>query len=815
MEQNHKDLSCGLLKVDKKNTYNFKKVNCFDDVNFKIELSSLPLLSDFIHTDDFIMFDNYKEEENNGKKTQSIQGHIIIGGHQIDFPLKRTISYNSNDKETNTKTQKGEADIKWVSIKKVLNIFSFEKAGFQLTDTGIIFQLNASIQISILRFSIIDFKVQAQFPSGSPVTASISGLEVNMKTQGFKLTGGLIKEEEAMIFDGELVLETPSFTGILASSFGKLNNADYTFFAYVLVQMENLISTPVMIDGVALGLGINRRINIPDYKKLTEFPFIAPLLGSKNNPGELDAGDSPSEALEKIKDYIEPVKGDYFLTIGLGFTICEVIPCFALVSVVFGTDTRISLIGTGSVTLPPDVDKAGITPIASAEIVMSAEFAPVEGYYKIMGGLTDSSYILSKKIKILGGFALCQWFKGKYAGDFIYTIGGCHHPSFQNIHYPEVDKIGINANLGGVGLKGGAYFAITPNCMMAGLDIEISKKVAIFTLWCKAGATFLLNWKPFHYDTTVYLSLGVTLKIDIWFVHITISVSVGAHARFYGPEFGGEAWIKVCKKRVGFSFGAGERAAAAISGTEFCQSFLPKDKNGAAAPIVGSISSGLNGKKNSRNMVSSSNLALQFNSKIPFRGYYLDGNQYHSLYTNDLGVVPMKKNTLDSSIHITFFKEMEDGTLHTMDSSDFIIAPSYENILPALWNSQEPQLNQSLIEDVPTGIDIKSKPPIQTVFLPSANGSYEMKQLTENEPIYKTFSWSSFDEPVNTAGRYENAMNAIRQTFSTNQSRASLLAGFHNRFGTVSDARINDLGIHPQYYYRANPVLKTSGAAEN
>jgi hypothetical protein len=90
-------------------------------------------------------------------------------------------------------------------------------------------------------------------------------------------------------------------------------------------------------------------------------------------------------------------------------------------------------------------------------------------------------------------------------------------------------------------MTGQSYFAVTPNVVMAGALIHVSLSVGPVSAYLDATFDALINFHPLHYIVEFSISVGVECDIDIWFIHIHISVHIGAELHIEGPSFHGTA----------------------------------------------------------------------------------------------------------------------------------------------------------------------------------------------------------------------------------------------------------------------------------
>ena len=96
---------------------------------------------------------------------------------------------------------------------------------------------------------------------------------------------------------------------------------------------------------------------------------------------------------------------------------------------------------------------------------------------------------------------------------------------------------------GGLTISGEAYFAITTKACMAGGRLHAAFKAGPLSAWFDCFANFLINYRPFHFDMSAGVSVGVGFSIDFWFIHIRISVQIGAELYLWGPPIAGRVHV--------------------------------------------------------------------------------------------------------------------------------------------------------------------------------------------------------------------------------------------------------------------------------
>ena len=88
-------------------------------------------------------------------------------------------------------------------------------------------------------------------------------------------------------------------------------------------------------------------------------------------------------------------------------------------------------------------------------------------------------------------------------------------------------------------IKGGAYFALTPACAMGGGRLEVLFHAGAVKAWFIAHADFIIFWKPFFFDASIGVSLGVSVTFVLFGATVTLALELGAEVELWGPPTGG------------------------------------------------------------------------------------------------------------------------------------------------------------------------------------------------------------------------------------------------------------------------------------
>ena len=338
------------------------------------------------------------------------------------------------------------------------------------------------------------------------------------------------------------------------------------------------------VTAVSLGFAVNRSLILPTLDKLPAFP-LWPGSTSPAIPAGQAAPASPSERLAQVASNLAQcapaADGQNWLAAGIDFSSFAMIESSALVTASFGARLEFALLGISRIAIP----KGSASPIAFAEIAIEARCAPDSGVLTVDGKLTPASYVFAPDCHLTGGFSFHLWFAGEHAGDFVVTLGGYHPrfvPPLRPAHYPDVARLGLNYRSGNLSIGGSNYFALTPNLLMAGMQMQATWSSGPISAWFDAGIDFLVAWQPFHYDARAYIHLGASFSIDLLFCSITITIHVGVELSMWGPALGGRADIDLDIISFSIGFGADPQPPPVLTWDQFRANLLPAPAQGAA-----------------------------------------------------------------------------------------------------------------------------------------------------------------------------------------------------------------------------------------
>lgn len=483
-----------------------------------------------------------------------------------------------------------KTDEVWISVQRAFGPLQCRRVGVGWKgkpDNILSVLFDGKVSLAALALDMVNLSV------GIPVTSlqsfdsyelDLAGLNVTFANGPVLISGGLLKTENPLAYTGQVVIKAQNFMIVGIGSYAELvGNPSMFVFAFTTLPIGG--PPYFFVKGVAGGFGFNRGLRLPEVEYVHEFPLIKGLA----NPETF--GDGTAKAgLEALARDIYPELGSYWLAAGLKFATFELLETTALLFIRFGKEFELSLLGLSILDLPK---KAGPKSYVHAELALLVTLKPSEGFFAASARLTPNSYLIDKDCRLTGGFAFTVWFGGPHKGDFVLTIGG-YHPIFSRPdHFPVVPRVGFRWPISGeVNAQGGAYFALTPSCVMAGGSLELTYKSGRLKAWFTAFANFLISWKPFYYDIELGVSIGASYEINL-LITKTVTAELGAMVRIWGPRLRGKARISwwVISFTVNFGEGSDQRPKGnVIVWNEFYESFLPQpDKSGDSEQFLRSL----------------------------------------------------------------------------------------------------------------------------------------------------------------------------------------------------------------------------------
>lgn len=661
----------------------------------------------------------------------------------------------------------------WFKIQKSFGPVHFERVGVQYKDAAIGFLLDASLNLAGLSLSLDGLAVNSPLNQFDP-KFDLKGIGIDYKgSDTLEIGGAFLRTTRNGIdeYNGAAVIKF----NVKAKTLNLSAIGSYAYFQghpslFIYAILDYPIGGPsfFFVTGLAAGFGYNRALKVPTIDQVATFPLVAEAV----NPPPAEGSNSDQAArltgeLTKLRDYIPPETGQIFLAIGIKFTSFKLIDSFLLLTVAFGNRFELNLLGLATLIAPPNVG-AGVPPVAQVQLAIKASFLPAEGFIGVIAQLTPNSYILSQACHLTGGFAFYGWFAPNvHEGDFVLTLGG-YHPLFKvPDHYPKVPRLILNWQVNSeLYIKADAYFALTPSAIMAGGHLQATWNSGPLSAWFNAGADFLMSWKPYHYDISIYIDMGVSYTFHFFGTH-HITVQLGADLHIWGPEFTGIAHIHLWIISFDVSFGSSaSQAPKAIDWNEFKTSFLP------AADAICSITvqEGLVRKVNQDDktdlgIINPKDFCLVTNSVIPIKTCNVNLNTQEINTQFGIGPMAVTPGQLTSTLTISVTRDGKSLSSAEFDE-DFACSPLFKKVPVALWGeSLTPSLNgNQFIENTLSGLEIKPKKQPE----PGATQAINRSELQfSTTPINNAYHWQTigtFQEETTKNIRNTIVDNAVNNT---------------------------------------------------
>ena len=412
----------------------------------------------------------------------------------------------------------------------------------------------------------------------------LDGLDITYSGGPVEISGGLLKEhvtvdgEDVLEYNGEALIKAASWSIAALGSWASFEGHPSLF---IFAFLNAPIGGPAFffVTGVSAGFGYNRSLTLPAQDQVQNFPFVAGL-SDPSKIGGADAG--PKQALAALGDSVLPAQGVNWIAAGIQFTSFEIINSNALVVVEFGKHFEIALLGLSRIKLP----QAGSNSYAYVELGLEVIIDPEDGVFSATASITPNSFVIDPACHLTGGFAFFIWFgENAHAGDFVLTVGG-YHPLFTPHNwYPVEPRLGFNWQVSDqVTIQGSAYFALTPSCVMGGGALDIEFHSGDLAAWFTAHADFLIQWKPFYFLASVGISIGVSYRLHLLFVTVTLKLEIGADMDLWGPPTGGVVHVHLWVVSFTVSFGPDYGTGNDYLGWEDFRTLLPKDNKSQAIP---------------------------------------------------------------------------------------------------------------------------------------------------------------------------------------------------------------------------------------
>lgn len=506
---------------------------------------------------------------NNSKKDEdSLEDVLKVETSSGGFPV-----FSSEKKLPETGALESGSGARWKNVSKKLGPVSISRAGLSFDGNAVYAVLDGSVTLGMVELGLIGFKVGFNMAERM-ICGELNGISVSCSTKSFGLSGTIYKgtdlpENVKYSYSGGLSFKLAKWELRAVASYAELTTGEASFFAFVNVRMMLTLLPAFTLTGVMGGLGINRKLLIPEASQVGRMPLLN--MGSDR---------SSEQVLTELESggYVTPSFGEYWAAIGITCTICGLLQGKVLLAVIEGEEFQAALIGSLELTLPKNAEKKNA--YAYIQLFLSAVLRPESGVFSAQAEFSNDSFLLSKNCHIFGQAACSVWFgSNSHAGDFVFSIGG-YHPSYQAPeHYPLVSRVGFSWQIcSGLSAKGSAYLSVTPSCIMAGGNLQFNYQIGNLKAWFDANADMLLKWHPFAFDVQISIEMGISYYLKLLFIHKTISLSLGASLHLWGTPVGGS--VKIHLWFLSFTISFGEKAGQSgntLTWEELRKTLLPDE----------------------------------------------------------------------------------------------------------------------------------------------------------------------------------------------------------------------------------------------
>lgn len=629
--------------------------------------------------------------------------------------------------------------------------FRFEKLSIALDGGDLVISPQFACQMGPLDVVIAGLDISIPMGARTGISFTLRELGVGIDTSCITLQGGLGRnvtrtdDKDQEEYAGQILVRIGiGKFNLTISALGayfvdhQANTKGFFVYAVVAVTRKSPVPAgPFQLTAIAMGVGFNYDLIIPDIADLQDFPLIKAATDSSF----LGADPAPVSVFDKFRGSLEPMAGTHWGALGAEILVYGMVRGFALF-ILEGKKgngvTDIAVLGLFQLQKEFKSKK-----LVSLELVVKVHIALETEMAEIRARFTDNSYILDKNCKVTGGLALCIWWgKSQHSGDWVFTIGGYHPRYLAPEHFPHEPRLGISfCPDPHVLLVGELYFAITPSGAMLGARAEFTFQLGPLAAWSSLWLDALLMWEPLYFEFDIGVEMGI--RFTFWlFGEQTISLMKGLRLRVWGPDFGGFVEFKVLCFALTISFG--QKIPPQLYWSTF-QSFVTSSLGGA--PVSIPIEDGIihdftaQSSRSADYVVEGSTARLAIMTQIPVKTLARFNGENCTTALMDAVGLPDCGNSQaewESSLQV----EVKDSAGRI--ASCFVAAPVLDKVPVALWNPTgkgRVGLNdEEFVSDAFTGF-------ILTAAAPTVGRTTEMINLADMVRNQPPFDWARVAVP--------------------------------------------------------------------
>ncbi|KAI0190074.1 hypothetical protein EV127DRAFT_340291 [Xylaria flabelliformis] len=479
--------------------------------------------------------------------------------------------------------------------KKKLGPLSVNNIGLKYSGKVLGISLNATMEIGPMGFTLIGFSLNFNIASldlkkVQILPPSLEGFAVAFERKPLTIAG-IVRHGKSddleYYYAGGLIVGFIPYQLEAAGFYGQAKAASGNFVSvFVFARLQGPLVTLEFaeISGVTGGFGYNSQVRIPTVDQIPTFPFV--------DQNSVESAQTALEALEKLTSpsghgWFKPQNDMFWAAAGMKVDAFQMISLDAVVVIQFGNSVRLDIIGVALVDIP---NSRSSLKFAHVELGIAVHLDFDLGLLAAEAQLSPKSFILHPSCKLTGGFALYYWFDAPHAdrsniGNFVFTIGGYHQAFRVPVGWPNPERLRISWSLGSsLSISGEGFFAITSKACMGGGRLRASFSAGPIAAWFDVFANFLIQYQPFYFSAGAGICVGASFSLDIWFIHIYISVEVDAYLTLWGPPLAGVVSVDIKVAKFDIGFGDSKKQDKPLKLEEFYELVLQaSSKNGLRA----------------------------------------------------------------------------------------------------------------------------------------------------------------------------------------------------------------------------------------
>jgi hypothetical protein len=247
---------------------------------------------------------------------------------------------------------------------------------------------------------------------------------------------------------------------------------------------------------------------------------------------------------------------------------------------------------------------------------------------------------------------------------------------------------------------------------MLGGELDVTFQSGNLRAWLTAGADVIVHWSPFWFDAHVWISVGVSYRLDLLFTSVTLSVEIGADLELWGPPTGGTVTVDCFVAEISIPFGSSGPQVEAAS-WETVKKMLGEDS--ASISVVAGLTTpaAVSAAADEPWIVRGGSFAFTTASPVPASRMKVGEKTYDEGFAA-LDVRPLEATGL-SSTHTLTVTDAEKASDDV--SGAFEVEPVLASVPTSLWgkpadDATVPSGGAQLVGEQAVGLKLTVKPPV-------------------------------------------------------------------------------------------------------